>query len=172
MTLESKKGVFMNKRKLNRLKSLKERVVLGKSFIETLKAELEFLNADLNILQEQIDKTTNELNNLALDTDVAKYIQLKTKFNIALVKSKRGVSEFAVRNNLKVDEFQQQLIKIKNNEKVQQFRKLSKELKTYGLKIESLQKEYAYTNKKLGLLNREIAQLEFKLIKNCNGREF
>lgn len=39
-------------------------------------------------------------------------------------------------------------------------------------RLESLKKYYDKCNNKLGMLNREIAQLEFKLLKNDKEREF
>lgn len=163
----------MNNRKFKMLDLLNEKINVGKKFVETLKIELQIMKNDMKVLHEELDVKSNMLANLSSDIEVKKYIKLKKEFKLALARGKSGgVTNYAIRNNLKVNEIQQLLLNIKNNSKIQTFEDLSKEIKLIEFKIETLEKDYDICNSKLGQLNTEIAQLEYKLVKNGRGMEF
>lgn len=80
--------------------------------------------------------------------------------------------EFTLENSIKLDEIQSQIMKLSSLEKVKKYNYLLYNIRVLLSRLESLKKYYDKCNNKLGMLNREIAQLEFKLLKNDKEREF
>lgn len=127
----------------------------------------------MDSFQQQIQNNFNEIEILEKDFDVKKYIQLEREFKFAVLNSRRGIyNEFTLENSIKLDEIQSQIMKLSSLEKVKKYNYLLYNIKVLLSRLESLKKYYDKCNNKLGMLNREIAQLEFKLLKNDKEREF